>query len=136
MSYAMSRGLQAAVFQRLIADPVLTGLVGDAVYDAVPPGEVSANYVVLGDEDVRDMSHQTGMAAEYRFLVSAVTTAAGFDQSKRIAEAVCDALIDASLPLERGRVVALKFFRARTRRLRAGRVRRVDLTFRAIVHDD
>ena len=43
----------------------------------------------------------------------------------------------AGLPaLERGRVITLNFLKARARREEAGQIRRIDLTFRARVHDD
>jgi hypothetical protein len=38
--------------------------------------------------------------------------------------------------LSRGRVVAIEFLSARARRVRAGDVRRIDMTFRARVEDD
>lgn len=52
-----------------------------------------------------------------------------------MAVAISDALIDAQLVLGRGRLVGLRFVKAQARRRDEGRVRRIDLTFRARVED-
>lgn len=136
MSFAVSFALQGAVYDLLAADGALAALVGGAVYDAVPDGPVPETYVVIGEEDVRDRSCKTGAGAEHRLQVSVITDRDGFRAAKSVAATVCDALIDAVPVLERGRVVHLSFIRARSRRVRAGQVRRIDLIFRAIVEDD
>lgn len=133
MSYAAADALQAAVYQRLRASVALDALVGDAIYDAVPPGTVTGTYISLGPEDVRDASDATGDGAEHDFVVSVVTDAAGFQSAKAVAAAVSDTLVDAALPLARGQLVGLWFLRARARRVEVGETRRIDLTFRARV---
>jgi len=133
MSYATAEALQAAVYQRLRAASVLDALVGDAIYDAVPPGTTTGTYVSLGPEDVRDASDATGDGAEHDFVVSVITDAAGFQAAKAVAVAVSDTLVGASLLLARGRLVGLWFLRARARRVESGETRRIDLTFRARV---
>lgn len=137
MSYAMAAGLQAAVFQRLTADAGVAALVGAAVYDAAPPGDLPPTYVTLGPEEARDASDRTGNGARHRFTVSVVSEVAGFAAAKAVAGAVCDALEDAPLALARGRLVGLWFERASARRSGpAGQVRQIDLRFRARVEDD
>ncbi|MEL6799928.1 MAG: DUF3168 domain-containing protein [Pseudomonadota bacterium] len=136
MSYGMAAALQAGVYQALAGDGVLAGIVGDAIYDVVPSGPVPGTYVSLGPEDVRDQSDVTGGAAEHRFTVSVVTDAAGFQTAKTAAAAVSDALVDAALVLDRGRLVGLRFEKARARRVQSGDVRRIDMTFRARVEDN
>lgn len=137
MSYAMAEALQAAVYQRLLADPAVSGLVGAAIYDAIPPGEIPDTYVSLGPEDVRDSSDATGAAAVHRFTVSVVTTVAGFAMAKTVAAAIGDALTDADLALNRGTLIGLWFERATARRSgRSGEIRRIDLRFRARVDDN
>jgi len=133
VSYATAAALQAAVYQRLRASSALYALVGDAIYDAVPPGTVTGTFVSLGPEDVRDASDATGGGAEHDFVVSVITDAAGFQAAKTVAAAVSDALADASLVLARGHLVGLWFLRARARRVETGETRRIDLTFRARV---
>ena len=133
MSYGIGAALQAAIYQRLRAATAITTLVGDAIYDAVPPGTTTGTYVSLGPEDVRDASDVTGDGAEHDFVVSVVTDEAGFQAAKAVAAAVSDALVGVTLVLARGRLVGLWFLRARARRTEAGTLRRIDLTFRARV---
>lgn len=135
MSFGTANALQSAIYQHLQNDAALSALVGEAIYDEMPPGPVEGTYLSLGDGDVRDISDQTGGLAEHRPVLSVVSDAEGFALAKTAAAAATDALIDADLVLTRGRVVSLSFSKARARRVRAGQVRRIDLTFRAIVED-
>ena len=91
--------------------------------------------MALGPELAVDASDKTGRGAWHEFVVSVISDDAGFQIAKEVSAAVCDALIDAGLLLDRGRLVALNFKRAVAQREKAGR-RRVDLTFRARVEDD
>ncbi|MCA0272690.1 MAG: DUF3168 domain-containing protein [Proteobacteria bacterium] len=133
MSYSVGAALQAAVYQKLVADTALEALVAGAIYDSVPPGTVTGTYVSLGPEDVRDASDQVGRGAVHEFTVSVVTDQAGFQSAKAVASAVSDALTDADLVLARGRLVGLWFLSARARRVEKADIRRIDLTFRARV---
>ena len=135
MSYGVAAALQAAVYQRLVADPVLAGLVGSAVYDAIPTGVLPAIYVALGPEIARDMSDGTGRGAEHEFTISVVTDVAGFASAKAAAAAVSDALIGAPLVLTRGKLIYLNFARAVAARVGTGGVRQISLTFKARVED-
>lgn len=137
MSYGMAGTLQSAVYQQLSSDAAITALVGSDVYDALPTGAVPDLYVSLGPETVRDRSDGTGAAAVHRFQVSVVTDASGFGRAKSVAAAISDALAGVDLSLSRGRMVGLWFERATARRSgKAGRVRRIDLRFRAHVEDN
>lgn len=136
MSYGVSAALQAAIYQALAADPALVALVGGAIYDVVPAGTLPGTYVSLGPEDVRDRSDKTGRGSDHRLTVSVVTEAAGFQQAKAVAGVIADALDGAAPPLSRGRIVTLRFLRARAIRVSAAKNRRIDLTFRARVEDD
>jgi hypothetical protein len=135
MSYGPSAALQAAVYQRLMADAALDALVGDAIYDSAPPGPSGGTYVSIGPENARDASDQMGRGAVHEFVVSVVTDEAGFQTAKAVSAAVSDALTGATLILARGRLVGLWFLRARARRVEDANVRRIDLTFRARVED-
>ncbi|MBL4918282.1 DUF3168 domain-containing protein [Szabonella alba] len=132
MTYGMAAALQVAVYQQLTAAP---GLAGVAVLDAMPEGGPGGSFVLIGPEEVRDASDGSGAGAEHRLMISVISDAAGFQSAKQIAVAVSDALDQAPLDLDRGRLVSLAFLRARARRLRDGAVRRIDLTFRARVQD-
>ncbi|SEW04375.1 Protein of unknown function [Cognatiyoonia koreensis] len=135
MSYAMSAPLQAAVFQQLFTDPDLSALVAGNIFDALPSGSVPSLYVALGPEKVRDASDATGGGALHELTISVVSDAAGFAVAKEAAGLVSDALVNADLPLSRGALVSLNFFKAAAARVGTGDTRRIDLFFRARVCD-
>lgn len=135
MSYGMAAALQTALFQHLAADPAVTAMTGDAIFDAAPMGAVPDLYIALGPEEARDRSDVSAPGAEHRLSVSVVSAGAGFVAAKQVAGTVSDSLESAALTLERGRLVSLNFLRASARRSRDGKIRRIDLTFRARVDD-
>lgn len=132
MSYGQAAALQAAVYQHLSALPELADT---PVVDAIPKGQGGGSFVLIGSEEVRDLSDASGSGAEHRFTVSVISEAAGFNAAKDMAVAISDALNTAALELSRGRLVGLWFQRATARRRDDGRVRRIDMTFRARVED-
>ncbi|MEP1767674.1 MAG: DUF3168 domain-containing protein [Sulfitobacter sp.] len=136
MSYGVSGALQAAIYAALMGDATLTTLVGTAIYDAVPAGDVPDLYVRFGSETVREASDGTGAGAAHTLTVSVITTHPGFASAKAAAAAVSDALHDAPLSLARGRLVSLRFERAVAQRIDSGSGRQIDLRFRARVQDD
>lgn len=135
MSYAVSAALQEAVYNQLVNDAGVTGLVGGNIYDALPSGSLPPTYISLGPEEARDASDQLGDAARHDFIVSVVTDQSGFQDAKEVAAAICDALIGADLTLSRGHLVGLWFQRAKAERTDNGASRRIDLIFRARVDD-
>jgi hypothetical protein len=139
MSYALSPALQAAVFQRLAGDPALTALVGAAIYDAPierEADETAPDHVTLGEETVRPNDTMTSRGAIHDFDVTVHSGRDGFDTAKRIAAAICEALVDAPLTLDAGRLVGLRFLRARAERGRAPEKRKIALRFRAALDQD
>lgn len=135
MSYAVSSALQAAVFNALSTDPAVSGLVGTAIYDAIPSGTLPQIYVSLGPESVEAVHDSTGQGAVHRMTVSVVTEVPGFAAAKEVAGAVCDLLHDAPLSLARGQLVSLRFERAAAAKIDNATGRKIDLTFRARVED-
>lgn len=136
MSYGISGALQAAIFERLSNDALVSSLIGSDIYDAVPTGVIPETYVSLGRERVEDASDQTGNGALHRFDISVITTQPGFTAAKQLAGAISDTLSDANLSLSRGRLVYLRFDRAEARRVDANAGREVLLRFRARVEDE
>jgi hypothetical protein len=139
VSCAWASGLQAAIYGRLRADSELWDLVGDAIYDApldVPDGDPARDHVTLGEEIVRGWGTKTSAGAIHDFDVAVHSERDGFDAVKRIAAAICAALVDAPLAVEGGRVVAVRFLRAKAERGRAPEKRKVSLRFRAVVDED
>ncbi len=130
MSYGVAAALQAAIYQKLVAE-----LAGVPVYDAVPPGVGTGTFVLIGPEEAVDASDKTGGGAEHRLTVAVISDATGFQAAKAVAVAISDALVDARLVLTRGHLVSLRFQKAVAKRLDEGDVRRIDMQFRARVQD-
>ena len=130
MSFATSAALQTAIFRRLENDSRVGTALSGHLYDAVPEGPLPGLYATLGEERVRAASDATGRGAWHDLALSVVTEAAGFLSAKEAAVAICDALDQADLSLSRGRLVSLRFVKARAARA-AGGFRRIDMTFRA-----
>ena len=132
-----SAGLQAGIFARLTGDATVAELTGRAIYDAPPaiaPDET--DYVLLGEEAVRANDTKTSIGAVHDFTVTVVSGRDGFDGAKRVAAAVCAALVDAPVALDAGTLVALRFLRAGAVRGAAPARRTVTLRFRAVVDQD
>lgn len=139
MSYALSSELQAAIYARLAGDTTLEALVGEKIYDAPPegrPDERTPDHVTLGEEIVRAWNTKTSAGAVHDFNVTVHSGREGFATAKRIAGAVYAALVDAPLDLEGGRLVALRFLRAKAERGRAPEKRSIALRFRAVLDEN
>jgi len=130
MSYAAAAALQAAIFSALSAAPALVGI---SIVDAMPPGTVAGTFVLIGPEVAVDQSDGSGAGAEHRLLISVISDASGFMTAKTVAAAVSEALLAGGITLAAGHLVSINFLRAVARRLDAGTVRRIDLSFRARV---
>ncbi len=135
MTYAVSAALQTALYERLSSDAALADIVGDEIYDGVPPGTLAATYVSLGEERVSDRSDFDERGAWHDFEIAVVTNEPGFAVAKAAAGAISDALLDQPLKLDRGQVIGLWFRQAQARRMRRSGTRRIDLRFRAHVYD-
>lgn len=137
MTYALAWPLQEAIFARLTSDSAVSALLGDALYDAPEHASVSADgiYAILGDEIVSPRSDRDADGAIHQVTISIHAADRGFARAKQAAGAICDALIDADLPLSRGAVVGVFFLGASTAREDQGASRRIDLRFRILVED-
>jgi hypothetical protein len=132
----MSAPLQTAVFGALSSNAELAALVDDHIYDAVPGGVLPPTYVRFGRETARDASDGSGAGALHRFTISVITTVPGFACAKEASGVISDILHNADLTLSRGRLVTMRFERAKAARTDAGATRQIDLQFRARVQDD
>jgi hypothetical protein len=139
VSCTFAADLQAAIYTRLTGDRELWDLVGDRIYDApleAEEDETMPDHVTLGEESVRPWSSKTSDGAVHDFDVAVHSRRDGFSTAKRIAGAICAALVDAPLAVDAGRVVALRFVRAKSERGRAPEKRKVTLRFRAVIDQD
>lgn len=132
MSYASAAALQGALFQLLTGDAALAALVA-AIHDSPPPGTPKGTHVILGEDEALDRGDASGPGAEHRLTVTVVSDAAGFLRAKQAAGRISDLLDQAAPVLPGARLVGIWFQDARARRLEGGRVRRIDLRFRARV---
>jgi len=138
MTYALAASLQKAVYQALSNDAAVGLLVGDAIYDAPLIQETiegTRDFITLGEETVRDGSTATSYGAQHDFQIDIHSNRDGYSAAKGIAAAVCDALLDADVTLERGMLVGLRFRGARARPGRLPDRRIISLTFRAVLED-
>jgi hypothetical protein len=139
VTYAFSLPLQEAIHARLTQDPVIAGLVAGRIHDDPPHTATRTGeglpYIVLGDEEVDAWSTATDRGALHAVQISIVSGQRGFAGLKRIAQAVCDAMLG-PLDLTRGRVVNATFLAGRTRRIGKDALRRLDLRFRLAIEDD
>jgi len=133
MSYAITAALQQAVYAALVADGPVSTLSSGAIHDALPPGPVPDLYISLGPERVQDRSDGSFGGAWHDFPVIVISDGAGFTEAKTLAAAVSDALVDANLTLSRGRLVSLRFLRARARVIDDRR--EIEVWFRAHVDE-
>jgi hypothetical protein len=138
MSYAFAGALQAALHGALTAHPDIMRLAIGGVHDEPPPGEhgraPAGPYVLIGDEAVSAWGAGDTPGASHVVEFAVIGAALGFSSLKRIAGAVCEAVLGPLAP-EGARVVSATFLGARTRRGRAS-MRRIDLRFRVIVEPD
>lgn len=125
MSMSSSLALQTALHGRLV-----DGL-SVPVFDALPSGTAPDTYVLIGAEEIRDASDQSGAGAEHRCGVSVVSRVAGFGEAKAIASQITEILTAPPLTLSAGRIVGFWFHQAKAIRLENGALRRIDLQFRA-----
>ncbi|QFU08261.1 hypothetical protein PARPLA_02859 [Rhodobacteraceae bacterium THAF1] len=135
MSYATASALQAALYDRLTGDVAVTGLVGTDIYDGIPAGTIPPLYLSLGEETVADRSDKDGPGARHDVTLTIVTQANGFATAKALAGAVSDALLATPLILSRGHLAGLWFRGATAKRVQKSGTRRIDLRFRAQIHD-
>ena len=138
MTFALSLALQKATYDHLSAFAPLTDLVGSDIYDApmpLDPAIEPPDYVTLGAEQAKDRSSKTSQGGLHELKVTVHSNAHGFSRSKEVAAAVCDALLDANLTLERGRMIYLRFLKAKADAAGAPVRRTIELTFRAFVED-
>lgn len=137
MTYALAWALQQGLYTRLLGDAGVAAHVADRIYDAAPPetGAATELYLTLGDDKAKDWSTGTAPGAEHEVRIAVTAPRAGFAEAKEAAAAVCDALLGADIPLSRGHLICLAFQGAETQRLEDDALRRILLSFRALVED-
>jgi len=123
--------LQKALVARLRGDTGVAALVGTRIYDQPPPEPVYP-YISLGPDQILPSRADCYDGKEVTLQVDAWSRGVGFPEVKRIAEAICVALDDASLTLVGHRLVDIYEEDVRTMRDPDGATSHAVLTFRAL----
>lgn len=139
MTYAMSWPLQQGLFKLLCDRPLCETHFNGQIFDApLPFGSEAAPdglYLIIGDEEVQDWSTATDAGAVHLISLNIHAPRRGFAEAKQAAADISDALLNGSIPLERGRVVNIRFVDANTYREEADQLRRIEMRFRVTLED-
>ena len=128
-----ANALQAAVFEQLTTEPVITALAGAGkVFDGRPV-RMEPPYLAFGDWRVDDFSTGTEEGAEHRFEIEVWSEERGRKQAAALAEAVRVALHDAALIIPDFHLINLRHLRTRTGREAKTRHIRSRVEFRAVL---
>ena len=132
MPTAAAAALRAAIHDALVADAVLTNLLGGPkIYDEVPQA-AAFPYVTLDEARISDWSTATDAGEEHQLTLHAWSRQGGHREAHMIAGALLQALDDAPLTLSDHRLVNLRFALADVRREADGRTYRALVRFRAV----
>lgn len=83
--------LQQAIYSRLAGFAALVALVGARVYDRVPPS-TAFPYVVIGDDTAVPFDTHSSVGARHTVTIHVWSRDGGRDETKRIQQAIYDAL--------------------------------------------
>lgn len=139
MTYALSWPLQEALFSVISADAACTGFFGNRVYDFAQPfgdeAEAEGPYLIIGDEEARDWSTASDDGAVHTVRLDVWAPRFSFNEAKRAAGAVSDAVLTGDISPSRGRVINARFIDAKTRRTENDALRGIQMRFRIVVED-
>lgn len=129
-----SWALQQAVYAELSVNSEIIAVLGDPprVYDSVPRDAVFP-YAVIGDGTETDWSTVTETGSEHMLTINVWSRADGHKESKEIAEAIRDALNDASLAVSGQTLIDIRFLDCAHARESDGQTYRASLRFRAVL---
>jgi hypothetical protein len=123
--------LQKAIVDRLKSSPAIVELVGDRVFDDVPPAALKP-YISLGPRRVLVEAAAEYEGSDSRLQIDGWSEAVGMVEAQKIGCAVRDALHNAPLDLGDGqRLISIDFQRANYLRTQDGQTKHAVLLFRA-----
>lgn len=102
-----SLDLQKALIDTMRADPELTALVGQRIYDRPQPGTAKP-YVSLGPEDWITLARNCVQGHEGAVQIDVWSIYAGKTEAKRVAAAVYDSLHQQNLTLANAALLSFK----------------------------
>ena len=139
MTYALAWPLQEALFALITSDPSCNSFFGSRVYDFAQPfgdeAEAEGPYLIIGDEEARDWSTASDDGAVHTVRLDVWAPRLSFDEAKRAAGAVSDAVLTGDILPTRGRVINARFIDAKTRRTENDALRGIQMRFRIVVED-
>lgn len=126
-----SWSLQRAIYDTLVVDAAILGLLGTArIFDDVPQRSAFP-YLTLGQSTVRDWSTGTEPGEEHLVTLHVWSRADGRRETHQLMTAVRDALHDQPLPLDGHRLVNLRHELSEARREPDGETYHGIVRFRA-----
>ena len=139
MTYALSWPLQEALFSLISSDPSCASFFGNRIYDFAQPfgpdAEAEGPYLIIGDEEARDWSTASDDGAVHIVRLDVWAPRLSFNEAKRAAGAVSDAVLSGDLVPSRGQVINARFVDAKTRRTENDALRGIQMRFRIVVED-
>lgn len=131
-----SWSLQRAIYDVLVADATVLGLLGGPrIFDAVPDNSAFP-YLTLGQSTVTDWSTGSDTGEEHRLALNVWSRAAGRREAHEIMAALRLALHECELELVGHRLVSLRHESSDVRREADGITVRGAVRFRAVTEPD
>jgi hypothetical protein len=128
---SISFALQQAIFAALSASGDLQALIGDRIFDYVPPNSTFP-YVVLGDGNEIDWSTATEEGTEHAAQIDVWSREPGHKETKQIADVIRAILNNAALTITGAILIDIRHLTTDFSREPDGQTFRARLTFRAV----
>jgi hypothetical protein len=128
---SISFSLQQAIFAALSISSDLQALIGNRLFDYVPP-DSAFPYVVLGDGSESDWSTATEDGTEHAIQIDVWSREPGHKEAKQIADAVRAILNNATLTVTGATLVDIRHLDTGFSRESDGQTFRARLAFRAV----
>jgi len=127
----ISFALQQAIFATLSASSDLQTLIGNRLFDYVPP-DSAFPYVVLGDGAESDWSTSTEDGTEHSIQIDVWSREPGHKEAKQIADVIRAALNNSSLTVSGATLIDIRHLTTDFSREPDGQTFRARLSLRAV----
>ncbi|HEX3943803.1 MAG TPA: DUF3168 domain-containing protein [Rhizomicrobium sp.] len=127
----ISFALQQAIFAALSASSDLQALIGDRIFDYVPP-DSTFPYVVLGDGSESDWSTSTEEGTEHAIQIDVWSREPGHKEARQIADVIRATLNNAALTVTGAALIDIRYLTTDFSREPDGQTFRARLSFRAV----
>jgi hypothetical protein len=128
---SISFSLQQAIFAALSASSDLQTLIGNRLFDFVPP-DSAFPYVVLGDGSEADWSTSTEDGREHTIQIDVWSRQPGHKEAKQIADVIRATLNNASLTVSGATLIDIRHLTTDFSREPDGQTFRARVSFRAV----